>query len=251
MVHGALHQGFVTLVREHPTAGESTGCGAFGKRGSQKSVSLPEAIATPSGRAVFHLRRILPERKSLSPIQLGPLLHLAEASLASEFVLLGRHLDIVLRVAQRAVLGEEGTVTTVQDIQIGVGELRVVVRVESAILVTNVLGHNRGAMGRVFAVEDQGRPRLGCGEELGGQVVLVVVVDSAIDMASLVLIFKAAVDDHHVVKTIVVFPIQELHQDVFVDTRQCICLVLRKDVRKLQAGGSFNVDDRREWCICN
>lgn len=149
------------------------------------------------------------------------------------------------------MLRKECTVATLQNVHVGIAKVRVLIHIIGTILMADILRHNRGPVGGIFTMEDQGRARLWACEEFGGQEVLVVVVHGSGDVPALVLILESAVDDHDVIETIIVLAIQELHEDTLIDARQCIGLVLRKGVRELQARGSFNVGDRRKWCICS
>lgn len=187
----------------------------------------------------------------MSSVQLGTLLHLAEAALAGEFVFLGRHFDVVLGVTKCAVFGEERTVTSVQDVQIRITQVGVLVNVEGAVPMADVLRHDGSSVGRIFAVQNKGRPGLGAGKELRSQVLLVVVVHRAVDVSSLILVLKAAIDNQNVVELFVEFPIHELQENGFVDTGQRVSLVLMDDMREVEARGSFDVANRLKWCICS
>lgn len=238
-------------VGKHTSAGEASRCRTLGEWGAEKPVAVTSVVATPPRRTVFHLRRVLTKGKRLRSVELGPLLDLPEATLAGKLVFLGAHLDIILWIAQCPMFRKECAVATLQNVHVRIAEVRILVHVIGTILVPDILRHDRGPMGGIFAMKDQGRPRLWACEEFGGQKVLVVVVHGSGDVPALVLILEAAVDDHDVIETIIVLAIQELHEDTLVDARQCIGLVLRKGVRELQARGSFNVGDRRKWCICS
>lgn len=85
------------------------------------------------------------------------------------FVLFRAHLDIVLGVTKWLMLGKEGAVSPIQNVHVWVAELGILIRVERAVTVTEVLGHDRGAMYGVFAVQDQCGSRLGFCEQARGQ----------------------------------------------------------------------------------
>jgi hypothetical protein len=69
-------------------------------------------------------------------------------------MLLGVHLNVVLGEASTSVLSEERTVSTVQNVYLGIGELRVVFRISRTILFAYMTSHDGCPVCRVFAVED-------------------------------------------------------------------------------------------------
>lgn len=104
------------------------------------------------------------ESKGLSSTQLRTLFDLPEATLTGVFMLLGVHLNIVLRETERTMLSKESAVPPFQDVQVRVAELRVLIDVIGTIPVANVLGHDRSPMRRILAMQNQSRPGLGTGE---------------------------------------------------------------------------------------
>lgn len=97
---------------------------------------------------------MLSKSKSLCPAEFPGLAEPSHLSLACVRMLLGVHLNVVLGEASTSVLGEERTVSTVQNVYLGVGELRVVFRISRAILFAYMTSHDGCPVCRVFAVED-------------------------------------------------------------------------------------------------
>lgn len=97
----------------------------------------------------------------MSSVQLGSLLHLAQSSLTSELMLLGVHLDVVLREAKTPMLGKESAVSTFQNVQVRIGEFRILIKVKRTIILADVFSHDGGSVGGVLAVKYQGGLRLG------------------------------------------------------------------------------------------
>jgi hypothetical protein len=98
---------------------------------------------------------MLSKSKSLCPAKLGPVL--AEAShlsLACVCMLFGVHLNVILGEASTSVLGEEGTVSTIQNVHLGVGKLRVVFRIRRAIVLPDMTSHDGCSMCRILAMKD-------------------------------------------------------------------------------------------------
>lgn len=160
------------------------------------------------------------------------------------FELLGVHFDVVLGIAQRSMLRKERAVPALQDVQVGVGEVGIVVHVEGTVLVPNEFGHDGRAVRRILAVQNQRRARFGTGEQLRGQKLLVVVVDRSVDVTPLVLVLEPAVDHHDVVEPVVVLAVHHLHQGTLADPRERIGLILRDDMWQLLARGTIDIADR-------
>ena len=236
------------LVRKHPAPRGSVGHGACGEGRTEHRTVFAES-AGPSW-AVLHLRRVLAEGEGLGAVELGTLLDLAESTLAGEFMLLIVHLNVVLRVTHGTVLGKERAVATIENVHIRVGKVWVSVDVDSPVLVTDVLGHDRRAVGRVLAVQDQSGARLRLAEQFVGKFFLVIVVERAIDVAAFILVLETAVDDHDVVEAVIELPTKKLEQSALVDARQSVRLILGGEVRKLQGRRTFDVTDGLEGCIC-
>lgn len=193
---------------------------------------------------------MLAKGEGLSAVQLGTLLDLAQAALTGELVLLGIHLHIVLRVTQRAMLGKEGTVTPVQNVHVGVCEMRIGIDIDSSVMVADEFRHDRCAVRRVFTVQNQSGARLHRAKQITGKLVLVIIVEGAVDVTAFVFILETAVDDHDVVETVIELPIQKLDECALVDARQVVRLFLGDKVRKLEAGRTFDVADGLKGCIC-
>lgn len=62
-------------------------------------------------------------------------------------------------------------------------------------------------------------------------MLFVIVIDSSVNVATLILVLEAAVDDHDIIKSVVIFAIHEVYKDAFINTRQVISLILRYKVR--------------------
>lgn len=193
---------------------------------------------------------MLSKGKGLSAVQLGTLLNLAQAALARELVLLGIHLHIVLRVAQRAVLGEEGTVTAVQNVQVGVCKMGIGINIKSSVMMADEFRHDRCAVRRIFTVQNQSGARLHGAKQLTGKLVLVIKVEGAVDVTALILVLETAIYNHDTVETVIELPIQKLDECALVDARQVVRLFLGDEVRKLKAWRTFHVTDGLEGCIC-
>lgn len=119
-------------------------------------------------------RHALAEGIGLGAVQLAPALDLCHAHLAGRLVFLGLHLNVVLGEAEGAVVLEEGAVAAVEDVDVGVGEPRVVFFVDLTIAAPDVLSpmrvvsvgrrikgpehhlHEWSTVGRIFAVKNQG-----------------------------------------------------------------------------------------------
>lgn len=207
------------LVREHAAAGAAIRRRTGTKWRVHERRSIGSRVAASPRRTVFHLRRVLAKGIGLGSTELGPLLHLSKSALAGKFMFLGRHFNIILREAERAMLCKECAVASIQDVQIRIGKLRILIDVDSTITMANVLGHDGRAVSRVLAVQDQCRPGFGFSEELGGKLLLVIVVESTIDVASLVFILEATVNDHDVVEETVVLAVHYFQQCVLLNAR--------------------------------
>ena len=160
------------------------------------------------GRAVIDLT--LSESECLCSAQLGPVLtKSSHLSFASVCMLLRIHLNIVLGKAANGVFHEELTVPTFQDVHLWVGKLWVLIDVSGTILLSHMASHDGCTVSRVFAVKDEeSLARQTLFEKLACQQLLIIVVHSAIDVATLKLVFKTAVDDHSLVELAIVTPIQ-------------------------------------------
>lgn len=91
--------------------------------------------------------------------------------------------------------------------------------------------HDRSPMGRILAMEDQNGPCLLFIEKLRSKKFLIIVVDRSIDMAAFKLILEATVNDHDILKTVIILAAQEIHEDGLVDPWQAIRLIFGDEVR--------------------
>ena len=213
---GAKDPGY--LVGKHTTTRRSVWQRAVGKGEGRAH----EAIIAESARTswtIFHLGRMLTKREGLGAVELGTLFNFSKSTLTSKFVLFSVHLDIVLGVASNAVFRKEGTVATIQDEHIRVREVRVAINVDSAVMVPNVLGHNGSPVRRILAVKNQGSTRFGSVKQLASKSILVIIVESTVDVTTFIFIFESAVNNHNVIELTIKLPIQELQKGVLVDSR--------------------------------
>lgn len=202
--------------------------------------ALTHAVA--GGRTVLH-DALLAKGESLGTIELCALLELAHALFALLLVVLVVHLDVVLREALGAVAGKELAVTTFENVHLGEGELRVLEVVDSTVTVADELGHARGTEFRVFTVEDQESVGSDTAvlEEVLGQLILVVVIDSAVDVATVVLVLEAAVNDQDLVVVRAIVAIEDVDESVLLDAGEAVGLFLVEEVRKLLLVGLVEV----------
>lgn len=80
----------------------------------------------------------------------------AEFTLAGKLMAFFTHPDVVLWCARRLFLVKECVVSTVQDVNIRIGQIRVGMDVDFAVHLTHGLGHCGSAVGRVLAVQNKG-----------------------------------------------------------------------------------------------
>lgn len=189
----------------------------------------------------------LPKSKSLMTEELLPLLDLGHAALAGQLMSLVIHLDVILREAFGAVVGEEFAVAAVEDVEVWVGESGVVGGVDITVVVADVFCGQRGTVDRVFAVEnEEGRGLWGGGiaEELVGKLLLVVEVDGVFNVPAIVFIFKAAVDYEYSVVFVAVFGVQNVGHGVLRDARETIGFIIRDEAGEFgERMGLVNVHD--------
>lgn len=159
-------------------------------------------VSVGCGRTVVSILTVLAEGEGLRSAQLGSvLLELAHFALTGITVLLVFHFDVVLGEATLAIFGEESAVAALQYIYFGVGELGVTLGVGSAVRFTNMACHQGSSVSRILAVEYQKslawKHLL---KQLSSDGLLVVVVYGTINVATIKLIFKAAVNDQALIK---------------------------------------------------
>lgn len=176
-------------------------------------------------------------RIGLRPNELGPLLDFSETSLAIILMSLGCHFHIILGEAQGSVFCKERAVASVQNVELRKSQLRIPINVVGAVFMTDERRHDRCSMGRIFAVEDQGRIGLGRAKEIVCQSLFVVVIDSSFNVSTLVFIFKATVDDHNLLESVVVFATQDINHDALIYPRQAVCLIFGNEMWQLQLVG--------------
>lgn len=201
-----------------------------------RTVESGGAHARASGGTVLDLARVLLSKsEGLCTTELcSILLELAKTHLAFLLVVLVLHLNVVLGEALCPVVGEELAIAAIEDVHFGVGELWVLEVVDSTVAVAHKLGHARSTELGVFTVEDE---QSLCGrvgfEELLSQLLLVVEVESTLDVASVVLVFETAIDDVDAVVVSVVVAVENIEESVLLDPRQAIGLIFGEEVRKL------------------
>ena len=79
----------------------------------------------------------MPERIRLRTAELRAALDFCHTALAGGLVLLCIHFDVGLRIAARGMDLKEGAIAAVEDVDFGVGELRVVVLVYGTVALAN------------------------------------------------------------------------------------------------------------------
>jgi hypothetical protein len=198
--------------------------------------------AGAGGGTVLH-DALLAKGEGLGTVELCALLELAHALFTLLLVVLVVHLDVVLREALGAVAGKELAVATFEDVHLGEGELGVLEVVDGTITVADELGHARGTEFRVFTVEDQESVGSDTAmlEQVLGQLVLVVVVDGAVDVATVVLVLEAAVNNQDLVVVRAVVAIEDVDECVLLDAGEAVRLFLVEEVRKLLLVGLVEV----------
>jgi hypothetical protein len=78
--------------------------------------------------------------------------------------------------------------------------------------------HERGTVIRIFAMKYHERVRLCLCEELLRQLLLIVVVESSLDMTTIILIFEATVNDQSLLVLTGVLAVQDIDHGVVIDT---------------------------------
>lgn len=189
----------------------------------------------------------LPKSKSLVTKQLLPLLDLGHAALAGQLMSLIIHLDIILRKAFGAVVGEEFAVAAVENVEVWVGESGVVGGIDITVVVADVFCGERRTVDRILAVEDEesrGLWRGSIAEELVGELLLVVEINGMLDVPAIVFILKAAVDYEYSVVVGAVFGVQNVDHGVLRDARETVGFIIRDEAGEFGEGmGLVNVHD--------
>lgn len=107
--------------------------------GTAESEDPTASRPTRCSRAVLDLGVLHPVSKGLCTVELGTLTKLVHPSFARRLVFRCVHLRIVLRLAPTPERCIEGTVAAIQNVDLGIGEMRVAVAVESPVLLSNKL----------------------------------------------------------------------------------------------------------------
>lgn len=105
-------------------------------------------------------------------------------------------------------------------------------------------------MSRVFTVKDeQGSTADGSFEQLRREKLLVIVVDRTLNVATVILILEAAVNDHFVVKFVVELAVENVKHGVFGDARNGVSGVIGEKVRHNGFISFLDIHDRleRRW----
>jgi len=208
--------------------------------------ALTHAVA--GGRTVLH-DALLTKGEGLGTVELCALLELTHALFALLLVVLVVHLDVVLREALGAVAGKELAVAAFEDVHLREGELGVLEVVDGTVAVADELGHARGTEFRVFTVKDEQSVGSDTAvlEQILGQLVLVVVVDGTVDVATVVLVLEAAVNDQDLVVVRAVVAVEDIDESVLLDAGEAVRLFLVEEVGKLLLVGLVEVhgDGRR------
>lgn len=204
--------------------------------------------AVAGGRTILHVA-LLTKSKGLSTAELCALLELTHALFALLFVVLVVHLNVALREALGAVASKELAVAAFQDVHLREGELGVLEVVDGTVTVADELGHARGTEFGVFAVKDQESVGSDTAvfEQIRGQLVLVVVIDGTVNVATVVLVLETAVNDQDLVVVRVVVAIEDVDKSVLLDAGEAVRFFLVEEVRKLGFVGLVEIhrDGRR------
>jgi len=121
--------------------------------------------------------------------------------------------------------------------------MRIGVDIDGTVMVTNVLGHDRGTVGRILAMKNQCGSGLGRVEKLTSEAIFIVVINSAINVATIILILEAAINNHYIVELATELAFEKVQEGVFGDARQAVRPILRCEVRKLGLRSGFYVTD--------
>lgn len=165
-------------------------------------------------------------------------------------VLLIRHFHILGRKASATESGEEAAVASIQNIDLGIRQARIEFSIHGTILSANMSSHQRSTVGRVFTMKDeQGSTADGSLEQLGGEKLFVIVVDSTLDVATIVLVLETAVNDHFVIKLVIEFPVENIQHGALGDAWNGVSEIVREEVRHNRFVVFLNVHDRleRRW----
>lgn len=94
-------------------------------------------MSARSGRTVVYLLSMLTKCKGLCSAQLRTLLlDASKAAFAGISMLLRTHFNIVLGIASKFVVNEEGAVASIENVNLGIGKFWVLVGIASPVLVT-------------------------------------------------------------------------------------------------------------------
>ena len=179
---------------------------------------------------------ITAKRKSVGSPQAFPLLlKLSQFTLTGVGVRLVVHLDVSLGVTAVSLQLKEVAVSTLQDIYFGIRQAGIKLGIRRSVLGSNVPGHSRGTVNRVLAMEDQYRLALHrCLEQVPGQEIFIVVVDGTINMAALVLVLEAAINDYLLIEGCIILPIEKFRERVPRNSRDAVILSIWEEVRQQQ-----------------
>jgi len=156
----------------------------------------------------------------------------------------GVHLDVVLGEASLTVVLEEATVATIQNVSFGIVEAWVGFRIDGTVHASDVLGHKRGSMCGVLAMEDEKRfARLFVFEELCGKLLLVIEVYGAIYMTTFILVLEATVNDNSLLIYAVKFTVQNVNHGLLRNAWQIASLVARVEMWQVWLMWGFNISD--------
>lgn len=211
------------------------------------SAEATRAHTVAGGRTILHVA-LLTKGKGLSTVELSALLELTHALFALLLVVLVVHLNVALREALGTVASKELAVAAFKDVHLREGELGILKVVDGTVTVADELGHARSTEFGVLAVEDQESVGSDTAvfKQIRGELVLVVVVDGTVDVATVVLVLETAVHDQDLVIVRVVVAIEDVDKSVLLDTGEAVGLLLVEEVRKLGFVGLVEIHrDRR------
>lgn len=193
------------------------------------------------------LGRVFPLTKSigLSPSKtLAGMTETIHLLFTSSGVLGSIHLHVGLRVTSLAVLGEESAVSTLQDVDLGIGQSGVTLGIDSAVLCTYVTCHEGRPMHRIFAVEEQESPSFKRAvKQMRGEQLFVIVVDGTINVTSIIFILESTVNDKFVFVVLIVLAVQDIKEGVPGKSGYTVVLLVREEMWEHGLGGLLDIEN--------
>lgn len=154
------------------------------------------------------------------------------------------HFHICLGVASLAVLREETTVSTLQDVYLGIGQTGVALGVDSAVLCTYVTCHQRRSVDRIFAVEEQKGPSFQRAvEQVRREQLFIIIVDGTIDVTPVIFVLEATIDDESVVVVLIILAVQDVEEGVPRKPGYAVVLVVGEEMWEHRLGSLFDIEN--------